>query len=334
MTRSSRLFSLPCAVFFAAGALLSAPVGGLQTLQAQEVLNGIAAVVNNQVITFMQVRELVAAQEESARSSLKGQALVDKIKQLRLNALNDLIDRQLILQEFKKMQEKGAAIPPHVIDEHVDAIVRDQFGNDRAAFIRTLAAQGFTFERFRQLEEEKIIVAAMSGQVLKGNGIVAEPKIADYYNKHIDEYTSEEQMHLRMLVLKKSVGQGDPRRRMMEEIREKIVAGAAFEDLARMYDEGSGDQENRGDWGWINRKTLNEELTKEAFALKPGQISRIIDMSGNYYLLYCEAKKGAVRRPLTEVRSEIEKKVLQESRQQQRQEWIKKMRGKAFIKIY
>ena len=41
------------------------------------------------------------------------------------------------------MQEKGAIIPDYVIDDRVQTIIREEFGGDRAAFIRTLQAQGF-----------------------------------------------------------------------------------------------------------------------------------------------------------------------------------------------
>ena len=62
---------------------------------AQDVLNGIAAVVNDEVITFSQVRELVGAKEQAARQQLKGEELVEKVKEIRLQAINDLIDRQI-----------------------------------------------------------------------------------------------------------------------------------------------------------------------------------------------------------------------------------------------
>ena len=55
--------------------------------------------------------------------------------------------------------KNGAEIPPHVIDEHVETIVREQFGNDRQAFIRTLAASGLSQDKFRDMEKNKIIIA-------------------------------------------------------------------------------------------------------------------------------------------------------------------------------
>ena len=120
---------------------------------------------------------------------------------------------------------------------------------------------------------------------------------------------------------------------MIDEIRQKIVDGAEFGDLARMYDEDSM-QENFGDWGWIDRRKLNESLTKIAFSLKPGEMSQVVTLGDSYYLLYCEAKKVAAVRPLKDVRDEIEKALLQGERQQQQQDWLAKLRRKAYIKVF
>ena len=133
-----------------------------------------------------------------------------------------------------------------------------------------------------------------------------------------------------MLVLR---GADENRKKMLEEIRSKIVAGAPFEDLARMYSEDSN-QEQGGDWGWINRKTLNETLSNVAFKLKAGEVSKILELGDSYYLLYCEAKKPTVTKPFAEVRPELEKKLVQQERQKAQQEWIAKLRKKAYIKIY
>ncbi|HEX8313184.1 MAG TPA: peptidyl-prolyl cis-trans isomerase [Chthoniobacteraceae bacterium] len=321
-----RLPALRLASAITAGLLL---VATPPSVVAQEVLDGIAAVVNDAVITFSQVRELVGAQEKAARETLKGEELVEKVKEIRLRAINDLIDRELILQEFKS---KGFTIPDHFLEERISTIIREEFGGDRSAFVRTLAAQGYTLERFRQLEREKMIVQAMRSQNVKSDVLVPEPKVVAYYQKNTAAYSEEEQIKLRMITIRKSEG-SDSRRKMMEEIRQKIVEGAEFQDLARMYSEDST-QEAGGDWGWITRKTLNEELTKIAFSLKAGEVSKIIELGNSYYLLQVEAKKNATTKPLTEVRAEIEKKLIQEERQRTMQEWTAKLRKKAYIKLY
>jgi peptidyl-prolyl cis-trans isomerase SurA len=310
-----------------AAAAIAFGIGGVA--HGQEVLDGIAAVVNNDVVTFSQVRDLVAAQERAAKGALKGEELVAKIKEIRLAAINDLIDRQLILQEFKA---KGFQIPEYFIEERVTTIIREEFGNDRSAFIRTLAAQGFTLEKFREVEMDKIIVQEMRRQAIKGTPNVTDAQLADYYKAHAEDYGTPAQLKLRTITIRKT-GQGDAKRKMIEEIRGKIIGGAEFGDLARMYSEDDK-QEAYGDWGWIDQRTLNESLSKAAFALKVGEVSKVIELAGSYYLLYAEAKKPAVVKPLKDVKPEIEKGLLQLERQKQQTEWLAKLRKKAFIKMY
>ena len=297
---------------------------------AQEVLDGIAAIVNDEVITFSDVRQLVGPKEGAARQQLKGAELVEKIKEMRLQAINDLIDRQLILQEFKKNKFQ---LPEFIVDERVQTIIREEFGGDRSAFLRTLAAQNYTIEKFKEQQRDVVIVQEMRRMSVKGGtGNIPEEKIVKAYRDRAAEYTSEDQIKLRMIAIKQS-GASTSRKQMIEEIREKIVAGAEFQDLARMYSEDPT-QDVGGDWGWINRKQLNEKLTKLAFSMKPGQVSEVIEMAGSYYLLYVEAKKPAVTKPLSEVRGDLEKFLQQQERQKAQQEWLAKLRKKAFIKMF
>jgi peptidyl-prolyl cis-trans isomerase SurA len=216
------------------------------------------------------------------------------------------------------------------VDDHIQTIIREEFGGDRSAFIRTLEAQGYTLARFRETEVEKIIVQAMRQKNVKSDLIVSPQLIQDYYSKNRLEYSTPEQIHLRMIVIKKA---GSAGRKMTEEIRQKVTSGADFDKMAQMYSQDSS-QESGGDWGWIDRKTLNENLTKIAFSLKPGETSRVVELNGNCYLLYCEAKKSAVTKPMKEVHDTIETKLLQEQRQKAQQKWIETLRAKAYIKMF
>ncbi|PYL04897.1 MAG: parvulin peptidyl-prolyl isomerase, partial [Verrucomicrobia bacterium] len=67
--------------------------------------------------------------------------MVTKIKEARAEALKDLIDRQLIVQAFKK---EGYQIPDDYLDQRVHDIIRENFNGDRNTFIKTLQAQTFT----------------------------------------------------------------------------------------------------------------------------------------------------------------------------------------------
>jgi parvulin-like peptidyl-prolyl isomerase len=309
--------------------VLAAMVSMLPGAIAQDVLNGIAAVVNDEVITFSQVRVLVGAKEQAARQQLKGEQLVEKIKEIRLQAINDLIDRQLILQEFKKQKFQ---IPDYFINDRVNTIVREEFGGDRQAFVRTIEAQGYSLDRFKDQERDKIIVQEMTRSAVKQNIIIPEAKLMEAYRENISEFSTDEEIKLRMIAIKKAESSAS-RRRLTEEIRAKIMDGAEFGEMAHMYSDHTT-QEQYGDWGWINKKVLNEDLTKAAFSLKAGEVSRVLDIGDTYYLLFAEAKKAGTQRPFKEVRDEIEKRLIQQERQKLRQEWLSKLRKKAFIKMY
>ena len=303
---------------------------------AEEVLNGIAAVVNGEVVTFSQVREVTGAQERSAAESLQGPQLEQRIKEMRQQAIKELIDRALILQEFKK---KEFNIPDYIIDDSVNQIIRKEFGGDRMAFVKTLQAQGYTMARFRQTEREKIIVQAMRQAKTSDNIIVSPVKIRDYYNKHAASYTTPAQVKLRMIVLKEGAATGDApadpsvsKSQMAAEIREKLAGGAEFDRLAQMYSEDSTSDAG-GDWGWIERKTLNEELGKIAFSLKPGEISPVTPLDSSYYILMVEAVKPASTKSLAEVQPEIVQALVQEEKLQGQERWLKGLREKAYIKI-
>lgn len=306
--------------------------------QQAEVVDGIAAIVNQDVVTISQVRELVSARERALRDLYRGEELAKQLRELRLAALKDLIDRQLILQEFRKLQEeKGATIPDYVVEDRIQSIIREEFGGDRAAFVRTLQAQGYTLTRFREIEREKIIVQAMKQAKVTDNFVISPTQILNYYNANKAAFMTPEQVKLRMIVIREEdtgdILTGANKRQVAEEIRAKLMEGADFDRMARMYSEDPSTQDIGGDWGWIERNTLNPELSRAAFSLKPGEISQVLEVGGSYYILMVEARKSARVRPLDEVREEIERNLIQQERNKATERWLESLRRKAYIKI-
>ncbi len=297
-------------------------------------VDGVAALVNNEVITYSQLRELVGPRERSLRNTYTGQELSKKLNEVRLGALNDLIDRQLILQEFKK---KEFAIPAHLIDEKVESVIREDFGGDRQAFIRTLQAQGFTLTKFRDGERDKIIVAAMRYQNANPEFIVSPSKIDQLYLNQKPEYTTPEQIHLWMISIDKgslvSKKEADPQRSLAEEIRGKLAKGAKFEEMARLYSQDSSRQSG-GDWGWVDRKTLNETLTDAAFKLDKDKVSPVLEQGNSYYVLKVTERKAAFTKPIGDVRPDLEKKLFSDERARKMDQWVAGLREKAFIKTF
>jgi len=322
---------------FAIALLAMAGLAGLPIFSAAfaeepQVVDGIAAIVNGEVITYSQVRSLSAPREKLLRSQLTGKDLESKLLELRQLALRDLVDRRLVIQAFKK---ESYQIPDHFVDQRMHEIMRDSFGGDRNTFIKTLEAQNYTLGEFKEKEMERMIVAAMRSHNVKTNSIVSPIKIEDYYRKHHEEFTTKEQIKLRMIMIsgQKDTASAPAQKALAEEVLGRLASGAEFDRTAQVYSEDST-RDNGGDWGWIERNTLAAPLEKFAFNMPVGRISNIIEYAGNYYILKVEDKHGGTTRSLAEARSDIEKKLLQVEAQGIQERWIATLRAKAYIKTF
>jgi parvulin-like peptidyl-prolyl isomerase len=121
------------AVLLAVSALIQIPVCTVAAAEQEPtVVDGIAAVVNGEVITFSQVRALSAPQERVLRQQYTGEELGKKLIELRQLAVKDLIDRRLVIQAFRK---ESFEIPDHIVDQRVNQIIRESFGVDRNTFV-------------------------------------------------------------------------------------------------------------------------------------------------------------------------------------------------------
>jgi peptidyl-prolyl cis-trans isomerase SurA len=322
------------AAVLAASTLLVSPLshGALAADEDARVIDGIAAIVNGEVITYSQVRGLSGPRERLLRTQFHGAELEKQIKEAREAALKDLIDRQLIIQSFHKEKFE---LPEHFVEERVNDIIREDFGGDRNTFIKTLQAQNYSLTEFKKNEMEKIIVAAMRGKNVKPVTTISPTKVTEYYQKHKAELTAKEQVKLRLIMIPTRAAEGNSaaQKAIAEEILGKLADGAPFDRMAQMYSEDAT-RDAGGDWGWIERKTLAPALEKIAFNLPPGRVSHVIELGTNFYILKVEEKRGGETPSLAKIRPDIEKKLMQEETQRQQEVWLAGLRQKAYIRTF
>jgi peptidyl-prolyl cis-trans isomerase SurA len=324
-----RSLSIAALAFYA---LLLSPLCHGALAAESQVVDGIAAVVNTDVITYSQVRAIVGPRERLLQSQFKGEELAKQIKAARDSALKDLIDRQLIVQSFRKEKFE---LPGHFVDARVNEIIRESFGGDRQAFIKTLQAQNYSLSEFKKHEEESIIVQAMRGKNIKITTVIPPAKITEYYAKHRAEFTAKEQVKLRMIMIPTHASEGNAaaQKAIAEEILGKLADGAPFDRMAQIYSEDST-RDVGGDWGWIERKTLAAPLEKVAFNLPAGRVSHVIELGPNYYILKIDEKHGGDTPSFDKLRPEIEKRLMQEESQRQQELWLAGLRQKAYIRTF
>jgi peptidyl-prolyl cis-trans isomerase SurA len=322
------------AAVLAAATILASPLcrGALAAEEEPRIIDGIAAIVNGDIITYSQVRGLSTPRERLLRTQYHGDELEKQIQEARKLALKDLIDRQLIVQSFHKEKFE---LPEHFVDQRIDEIIREDFGGDRNTFIKTLQAQNYSLTEFKKNEMDKIIVAAMRSKNVKRVTAVSPAKVMDYYKQHRSELTAKEQVKLRMIMIPTHAADGNQaaQKAIAEEILGKLADGAPFDRMAQMYSEDAT-RDAGGDWGWIDRKTLAPELEKVAFNLPTGRVSHVIELGTNFYILKVEEKRGGDTPSFAKMRPEIEKKLIQEEEQKQQELWIAGLRQKAYIRTF
>jgi len=317
--------------FFRFIPILAAVLGFNLPLRA-ELVDAIKAVISSEVVTYAEVEEFITPAAQALSREYAGEAdlFQQKLGATRNDGLEQLIERQLILHNFETEFHR---LPDSVVDEMVQDHIREHFG-DRITLMKTLQAEGRTFEKFRQEVRDQYIVSALRAKNMSPGKIIISPyKVETYYLSHQDDFKVEDQIKLRMIVLNKASGDDTNTLSLAGEILAKIKEGATFQEMATVYSQDS-QRSQGGDRGWVERSVLRKELADTAFALKPGQVSDVIETPEACYLMLVEQTRPAHVKPLNEVRDEIEVTLRTQAQKQLQQQWITQLKKKTFIRLF
>jgi parvulin-like peptidyl-prolyl isomerase len=295
---------------------VGAVLGSTVRVPAEEqIVNGIDAVVHDSVVTYSEVQVLTLPAMEMLYRQYRDQSLLfqKKLADARNDSLEQLIERQLILHDFKttfSRAEQQAAVEKLInkdIDQEVEAEIKARYGGSRMSMIQTLQADGITMERHRQQIRDRLIVTWLRQKNISQEIIVSPHRVETYYLAHREEYRLPDQVKLRMIVLKCPSENGAAKtEKLAEDILGEINSGATFTEMATMYSEGS-QRSQGGDMGWLalspppsgakrdeNTLEVAKYLADTAAALQAGQHSGVLSRSAGDDFWVCQYEKGAV----------------------------------------
>jgi parvulin-like peptidyl-prolyl isomerase len=239
-----------------------------------------------------------------------------------------------VLTEFDKL---GGSIREEYVDDQINNIVRENFQGNRDKFVTELAKSGMTLRKFRDLQSKMIVVQVMKQRQMKNLPPPTPADVEEYYNKHAEKYRDKDFIKMSTITVPKyPAGSSDTeagpasQKKLIEEIRQKVANGADFGQLAHAYSQDSHN-DTGGKWDWVERSLLDKSIADTAFSLKPGSISKVVDVGPSYMIILCEAKRPGNATPLEQVRPDIEKIVKSEKSREALNAWLAALARKASI---
>lgn len=295
--------------------------------------NGIAAIAEDKVITVDDVRrELAPLIPQIQREAHNEQEFNQKLESLQDNAIQNLIDRVLIIKEFRKDDKKH--VPDSFVDNEIASQLSEQFDNDRSKFLAYLHSRGTTLRDYRKEVEDNIIYDYETHSQRKSQSIISPVRIEQYYKENKDKFYQDDQVHLRLIQLTRNNGETDGvLRGKAEAILLRARSGERFEDLAKEYSEDSR-RAKGGDWGWQKRSDLKPEFSDPLFALKKGDTTDPIMTPEGCFLLYVEDRKYAGIQPLEQVRDQVERILVVQMTRESEEKWLERLRRDGYVKHF
>ncbi len=269
-----------------AAAALAALAGAASPAAAQYA-EGVAAVVNDQVISTYDVRQRANLLLVSAGI----QSTPEMQQRAQAQALRDLIDERLQIYETRRTYE--IVITPDEINRRLGDIA-SQNNTDIPGLTRQLANDGVSISTLRaQIEADLAWSRLISG--LYGSRLRISQADITETQQRIAAAATRPQYQISEIFLPAETPQefDDMEQGAMRLLQEMAERGAPFPLVARQFSQAPSAAAG-GDIGWIASTELAPELQPIAERLEPGQVSLPVRTpSGIYIIAMRDRRAGA-----------------------------------------
>jgi peptidyl-prolyl cis-trans isomerase D len=166
--------------------------------------------------------------------------------------------------------------------------------------------------QFKLPEQAEIEYAVLDLEAIKRGISVNEEELRKYYDENKDRYAkkSEERRASHILVKADKDTPAEERSKakakaeaLLAEVRKNP---AAFNEIAKKNSDDPVSAERGGDLDFFNRDAMVKPFSDAAFAMKPGEISNLVESDFGYHIIRLDALRGGT---FEELRAEIENEV-------------------------
>jgi peptidyl-prolyl cis-trans isomerase SurA len=216
---------------------------------------------------------------QTGGQDLKG----EQATSLRLSVLNDLIQKEILLQRAQKLGLLAT-------DEEVDSKITEfKAPYTQEEFDRRLKEQGMTLDDLKREVRRNLTIQKVLNKEITSKITISDADISAYYNEHKAEFNLvEPQYQVSQIVVsaqpnpqappdKRVLNEGDARKKI-QAIANRLESGEDFATVASRYSDDPNTASNGGDMGAIPESAIKRDPSawEQISKLRPGQISGVV----------------------------------------------------------
>ena len=289
---------------------------GLSRSASAELVDRIAAVVDQEIITLAEVYALGGDFIEQAAEG--GMMEDSRRRSAELEVLDELVHRALIAREIEQL---GLLVTADEIDQAIDDISRSN-NVDRQRLRAEVEKSGLDWAAYRGELEQELQRMKFDQVVIQPRITVAEDEIRDLYNRQVREQLGPRRRELQCILLPFSVSPEEEANVRLLEARARVLAGESWESISTDFPESPYANQG-GALGFFEQGELHPALDGPAFALAIGEVSQPVVMADTGLILLRVVSEQRAEPPALEVmHDELQGRLMQQKMAQETKLWI------------
>jgi peptidyl-prolyl cis-trans isomerase C len=300
-------------------------------MSADPVKEHIVAVVNGSAIKHSEFKQELDS--TYMRFHEAGQ-LVDGLmyEQLKDEILESLINLRLLYQHS---QAKGIRIEDSEVESYYRARVA-QYPSTHD-YQNSIKAAGLTDADIKMRIRRTLGAQKFVEEHVAPRASVTDEEVLEYYKANPNEFEHDVLVHAAHILIKVSPWADKETRRKAKEklvnIRTQIEAGADFAEMAKKYSEGPSKADG-GDLGYFGYAQMAPTFETAAFALRPGEISKVVTTQFGYHLIKVYDRKPAGRETFEEAAPILKSRFKKERLDTHLHQVVEQLKAKAKIERF
>ena len=257
--------------------------------------------VNGTAISALELKrasKVMMAGQRGAQVSAEQQKEMDK------QAVQQLISAELLYQAGQKLEIKD-------LDKQIEAKLtqgKARFSTEQE-FAKAIKELEMDEKDLRDYTRRDLIISNFVEKTILPKVAVTEEDTKKFYDQNPDKFTKPETVKASHILLgvdqTASADEKKIAREKAEKLRKELTAGADFAALAKGNSTCPSSQQG-GDLGFFGKGQMVPAFEKAAFALKPGEISEVVETQFGYHIIKLTEKKSAEKVEFKEARPRIE----------------------------